>query len=94
MKKICAFLETIEHDILIDIVERVTSTSFKDLISLPLSSTPFNNLDSEESVFQKVSFQEFPMFSWSVRTREQIKQRSLFMTRCLDAGNKKALFKI
>lgn len=33
MKKICASLETIEHDILIDIVERVSSRSFKYLIN-------------------------------------------------------------
>ncbi|KAG5619832.1 hypothetical protein H5410_005050 [Solanum commersonii] len=39
------------------------------------NSTLFNTLASEESVYQKVSFEDFPIFSWSVRTREQIDER-------------------
>ncbi|KAH0658142.1 hypothetical protein KY290_027703 [Solanum tuberosum] len=94
MKKICASIESIEKGILLDIVERVASRSFKDFISLRLSSMLFNTLGSEESVYQKVSFEDFPIFSWSVRTREQINERASFMSRCMNAGNKEALYKV
>ncbi|KAG5619838.1 hypothetical protein H5410_005056, partial [Solanum commersonii] len=79
MMKICASIKMIEKGILIDIVE---------------NSTLFNTLATEESVYQKVSFEDFPIFSWSMRTREQIETRSLFISRCMNAGNKEVLYKM
>ncbi|KAK6796167.1 hypothetical protein RDI58_003868 [Solanum bulbocastanum] len=59
-----------------------------------MASTLFNTLATEESIYQKVSFEDFPIFSWSVRIKEQIETRSLFMRRCMNAGNKEALYKV
>ncbi|KAL3378471.1 hypothetical protein AABB24_004403, partial [Solanum stoloniferum] len=94
MKKICASIKSFEKVILLDIVERVVCGSFKDLINLRPSSKLFNTLGSEKSVYEKVSFADFPLFSWSVRTRDQIDKRVCFVNRCMKAGNREALYKI
>ncbi|KAG5623974.1 hypothetical protein H5410_009192 [Solanum commersonii] len=85
MKKICASIESFEKVILLDIVERVAYGSFKDLINLRLS---------EERIYEKVSIADFPLFSWSVRTRDQIDMRVCFVNRCMKASNREALYKI
>ncbi|XP_049397190.1 uncharacterized protein LOC125861306 [Solanum stenotomum] len=69
----------------------LTAAVFSILFTI---STLLNTLGSEESIYQKVSFEDFPLFSWYVRTREQINERAYFMSRCMNVGNKEALYKV
>ncbi|KAG5575921.1 hypothetical protein H5410_056055 [Solanum commersonii] len=77
--------------ILLDIVDRLAYGSFKDLISLRLSSKLFNTIGSEEIIYENVSFVDFPLFSWSVRIRDHIDKRNYFVNRCMKVGNRETL---
>ncbi|XP_049345793.1 putative F-box protein At1g67623 [Solanum verrucosum] len=84
--------DSIDRGLVEEIVERVTSSSFTDLINLRLSCKLLNDIGSQQWVYGKLSLQEFHINPW-VRLRNVRNIPFIaFMDKSIDCGNTKAMY--
>ncbi|XP_071690928.1 putative F-box protein At1g67623 [Rutidosis leptorrhynchoides] len=76
-------------DLLIDVLTRVASSSFTDLFNAKLSCRDFLGAAEDESIFQHVSIDKFPVIHWFPPSDELLS----FLNRCIDKGNPEAMFR-
>lgn len=76
-------------DLLIDVLTRVASSSFTDLFNAKLSCRDFLGAAEDESIFQHVSIDKFPVIHWFPPSDELLS----FLNQCIDKGNPEAMFR-
>ncbi|KAK4708703.1 hypothetical protein R3W88_029628 [Solanum pinnatisectum] len=82
------YIQSLPTELLIDIVERISSYSLKDLVNVKLSSRVLNQVANEPSIYQKVTLVDFPYRRWSV-----VKEAISFLEMCRASRNLKALYR-
>ncbi|KAH0650240.1 hypothetical protein KY284_030152 [Solanum tuberosum] len=82
------YIESLPRELLIDIVERITSYSLKDLMRVKLSSRVLNEVVNEPSVYQKVTLVSIPYRRWSI-----VQEAISFLEMCRASGNLEALYR-
>nr|XP_043608534.1 putative F-box protein At1g67623 [Erigeron canadensis] len=80
---------SLPEDLLIDVLGRVASSSFTDLFNAKLCCRDFLGAAEDESIFQHVSIDKFPVIHWFPPSNELL----LFLNRCIDKGNPEAMFR-
>lgn len=76
-------------DLLVDVLARVASSSFTDLFNAKLSCRDFLGAAEDESIFQHVSIDKFPIIHWFPPSDELLS----FLNQCIDKGNPEAMFR-
>lgn len=76
-------------DLLIDVLARVASSSFTDLFNAKLCCRDFLGAAEDESIFQHVSIDKFPVIHWFPPSDALLS----FLNRCVDKGNPEAMFR-
>lgn len=76
-------------DLLVDVLARVASSSFTDLFNAKLCCRDFLGAAEDESIFQHVSIDKFPVIHWFPPSDELLS----FLNRCIDLGNPEAMFR-
>ncbi|KAK4736106.1 hypothetical protein R3W88_010367 [Solanum pinnatisectum] len=72
-------IESLPNELLIDIVARVASFSFKNFINVKLSCKVLNEISNERYVYQKAILVDFPIDpSWQKDKEEKIKKSYFF----------------
>ncbi|XP_049395957.1 putative F-box protein At1g67623 [Solanum stenotomum] len=90
----CSSILLLPRVLLTEIVAKVASSSFKDLINVKLSCKIFNKVAKKRYVYQKVTLVDFPIEpSWKKQTQEKINGVTSFMEQCRKCGNTEALYR-
>ncbi|KAG5571330.1 hypothetical protein H5410_061096 [Solanum commersonii] len=85
--KFTNYIESLPRCLLINIIERIASGSFKDLMNF------LNEVGNKPSVYQKVTLVDFSNFRWSVNRRLVVQKSISFLDICRASGNLEALYR-
>ncbi|KAG5615589.1 hypothetical protein H5410_015413 [Solanum commersonii] len=85
------YIESLQRQLLIDILERISSYSFKDLMNVRLRV--LNQVASEPSVYQKVTLVDFTEYIWPCNPWSVIRKCTSFLEMCRASGNFEALYR-
>ncbi|KAG5631474.1 hypothetical protein H5410_003191 [Solanum commersonii] len=85
------FLPYTTVELLIEIIERVASYSFKDLMNVKLRV--LNQVANEPSVYQKVTFVDFIEYIWPCKPCSVVRKCTSFLEMCRASRNLEALYR-
>ncbi|KAK4372404.1 hypothetical protein RND71_007788 [Anisodus tanguticus] len=90
----CSSIESLPNELLIEIVAKIASVSFKNYINVKLSCKVFHEVANERYVYQNATLAEFPIEpSWEKRKQEKINKLTSFVELCRECGNTEALYR-
>nr|GMD48281.1 putative F-box protein At1g67623 [Ipomoea batatas] len=86
-------IHSLPHELLVHVLGRVASHSLRDLLNAKLSCREWNELGDDNLVYKHASLAKISIFRWKRETPENKRRRSLFLQKCVDAGNLEALYR-
>ncbi|KAH0764868.1 hypothetical protein KY285_000739 [Solanum tuberosum] len=93
MKRVRSAFDSFDKGLVEEIVERVVSSSFKELINLRLSCKLLNDIGSQQWVYGKLSLQDVHISPF-IRLNDVTNiSFNTFMDKCVDCGNKEAMYR-
>nr|GMD40536.1 putative F-box protein At1g67623 [Ipomoea batatas] len=86
-------IHSLPHELPFHVLGRVASHSLRDLLNAKLSCREWNELGDDNLVYKHASLAKISIFRWKRETPENKRRRSLFLQKCVDAGNLEALYR-
>ncbi|XP_031101779.1 putative F-box protein At1g67623 [Ipomoea triloba] len=94
-------IHSLPRELVVHVLGRVASHSLRDLLNAKLrcksllfySCREWNELGDDNLVYKHASLAKISIFRWKRETPENKRRRSLFLQKCVDAGNLEALYR-
>ncbi|RAL49447.1 unnamed protein product [Cuscuta campestris] len=82
------------RDLIVEVLARVACRSLDDFVNAKLSCQEWCQLGDESYVYKHASLAKFQIFpGWKQQSAEKKRKTSLFLYKCINAGNPEALFR-
>ncbi|KAH7865795.1 hypothetical protein Vadar_011239 [Vaccinium darrowii] len=84
-----ANINSLPHELMVDVLSRVASSSFTDLFNSKLCCKDFMGAAEEDGILEQVCLEKFPVIHQWLKSYKL----NWFMNRCMASGNPEALYR-